>query len=123
MPRNWDTYQNVNSNTHQVEWPTGPLTWDLGVEPPTPKWVEAWVVQTNTGAIQETGTGASQRTAQWRPESWAPGRWTADGIPPGWKNGTFQSGLPASGIALLATHNAQTNTDEFEWWVDVVVLY
>ena len=113
MGRNWDPYQNINFDTKHVEWPMGPLTFEDYMVAPTPKWVEAWVVQTSTGA--------SQRTAQWT--TWAPGRWTADGIPPGWRNGTFQTGMPASGIALLATHNAQTNTFEFEWWVDAVVLY
>jgi hypothetical protein len=109
MPANWDPSQNINFGSWQVEWPQGPMTLDPGVDP---RWVEAWVVQ--------SGTGASQRTARWA--HWAPKRWTADGIPPGWKNGSFQDG-PALGIALLASHNNNTNTDEYLWWVDAVDLY
>jgi hypothetical protein len=109
MPANWDPSQNINFGSWQVEWPQGPMTLDKGVEP---RWVEAWVVQSSTGA--------SQRTVQ--TTGWAPHRWTADGIPPGWKNGSFQDG-PALGIALLTSHNNTTNSDENLWWVDAVDLY
>lgn len=109
MPGSWDLNQNINFGTHRVEWPTGPL----GLEPgETPKWVEAWAMQSSTGA--------SQRTAQWT--GWAPNYvvWTADGIPPGWINGQFQPG-PALGISLLAYDSS--GTDEFYWWLEVVNLY
>src|SRR4051794_23872235 len=93
MPRNWDPSQNLNAG--QVEWPEGPMTTDDGLTFPeagwTPKWLDAWVVQDSTNASQST----------YQTGGWAPGRWTADGIPPGWKNGTFLPGL-ALGIALVA---------------------
>jgi hypothetical protein len=107
MTGSWDFNQNL-SDSHRVEWPRGPLKLARGEEP---RWVEAWVVQSSTGA--------SQRTAQY--SGWAAGHWTADGIPPGWINGSFQAG-PALGIALLASHNTITNTDEYFWWVEEVVL-
>ena len=66
----------------------------------------------------QLSTGASQRTAQ--RAGWAPGRWTADGIPPGWINGSFQSDL-ALGVALAAWHDG--TTVKFEWWVDAIMLY
>lgn len=113
MPRNWDPSQNINFTTGHVEWPQGPMTFeDVGGKNVQPKWVEAWVMQSDTGA--------SQRTAQ--RSGWAPDRWTADGIPPGWRNGNFSDG-PALGIALVAWHNTQTNEDEFHWWIDTVHLY
>lgn len=104
MAANWDLFQNLNSG--RVEWPTGPLLLNSGE---IPKWVEAWVMQSSTGA--------SQRTAQWT--GWVPNYWTADGIPPGWINGQFQAG-PALGMALLAYDSS--GTDKFYWWFDVVVL-
>ena len=114
MPQNWDDSQNINAGSKAVEWPQGPLTNDVGQTflqaGWTPLWLEAWVVQDSTGA--------SQRTAQW--SGWAPGRWTADGIPPGWINGSFQPGL-ALGIALLAWNDGAT--DKQEWWVDAINLY
>src|SRR5262245_51887375 len=111
MPRNWDPSQNINYGSWQVEWPQGPLTFDDPVNE-QPRWLDAWVLQASTGA--------SQRTAQ--RSGWAPGRWTADGIPPGWKNGSFEEG-PALGIALVAWHNNKSGTDEYEWWVDALHLY
>jgi hypothetical protein len=109
MPGNWDPNQNLNTNTHQVEWPMGPRTSSSSTEAPT--WLEAWVVQSSTGASQRT----FQRVFG------VPGRWTADGIPPGWINGRFQPG-PALGIALLASHDSATNADTFFWWLDVIEL-
>ena len=112
MPRNWDPSQNINGG--QVEWPQGPLTDDGGLTFPqagwTPRWLEAWVVQDSTGA--------SQRTAQ--RAGWAPGRWTADGIPPGWINGSFHSGM-AWGFALLA-YNDGTKDKVDAWW-EAIYLY
>lgn len=116
MPRNWDPSQNLNKG--QVEWPQGPLTADNGQDFPTAgwtaRWLDAWVVQAGTGASQ--ATYLSNQSGPW-----APGRWTADGIPPGWRNGTFQPGL-ALGIALLAFRKGTPN-DEYEWWVDAINLY
>jgi hypothetical protein len=108
MPGNWDYYQTLNPGTSRVEWPTGPL--NLG-NAEHAKWLEAWVVQRSTGASQST-------TEKVFP---VPGRWTAVGIPPGWINGGFQTG-PAIGIALLASHDANANTDETYWWVDLIDL-
>ncbi len=116
---NWDYYQNINYGTSRVEWPQGPMELDKGFEP---RWVEAWVVQSSTGVVATSGTGASQRTSQ--TAGWQPGytHWTADGIPPGWVNGSFQPGL-ALGIGLIASHNNATGTDDFDYWVRIVELY
>lgn len=115
MPRNWDPSQNLNMG--QVEWPQGPLTADNGQDFPTagwtPRWLDAWVVQASKGASQ-----ATYQSNQSGP--WVPGRWTADGIPPGWRSGTFQPGL-ALGIALLGYKKG--TTDAYEWWVDAIDLY
>ncbi|PZV39007.1 hypothetical protein B5V02_02915 [Mesorhizobium kowhaii] len=115
MPHNWDDSQNINAGSQAVEWPQGPLTDDMGLTFPqagwTPLWLEAWVVQDSTGA--------SQRTAQ--RSGWAPGRWTADGIPPGWKIGSFQPGL-ALGIALVAYQDG-TGAFKQDWWLDPIDLY
>ena len=105
MPGNWDQTQYINASTNRVEWPTGPLT--LGSE--TPIWLEAWVVQRSTGA--------SQRTVD--KTFGAPGYWTASGTPS--LQGQFQPGS-ATGIALVALHDSTTNTDEFYWWVDDIIL-
>jgi hypothetical protein len=117
MPANWDLWQKINFGTGQVEWPTGPMMLASGE---TPTWVDAWVVQYSMGA--------SQSTRQWT--NWVPtlDRWTAAGIPPGWKNGNFQPAAagqawPALGIALLASHNSTTGTDEVFPWLDLIVLY
>lgn len=116
MPRNWDPSQNLNKG--QVEWPQGPLTANNGQDFPTAgwtaRWLDAWVVQPSTGASQ--ATYLSNQSGPW-----PPGRWVADGIPPGWRSGTFQPGL-ALGIALLAFRKGTPN-DEFEWWVDAINLY
>src|SRR5262249_10211508 len=119
MPGRWDPYQNINAGTGWVEWPTGPLT--VGANE-VPKWIEAWVLQsssTTTPPAQGVeGTGASQSTRQ--KDGWPPGftQWTADGPPQGWKNGTFQPGLPAVGIALMSSRDNSTNppTNKFFWW-------
>jgi len=122
MPRNWDPSQTLNNG--QVEWPQGPLTTDTGQTFPTvgwtPRWVDAWVVQARNGGISRPGqinVGASQATYQ--KGSWVPGRWTAAGIPPGWKSGTFRRGL-ATGIALVAFKKG--TADAYEWWVDAINL-
>jgi hypothetical protein len=115
MPRNWDPSQNLNNG--QVEWPQGPLTangQDFPTAGWTARWLDAWVVQASTGASQ--ATYLSNQSGPW-----PPGRWVADGIPPGWRSGTFQPGL-ALGIALLAFRKGTPN-DEFEWWVDAINLY
>jgi hypothetical protein len=117
MPANWDPYQNINLATGWVEWPQGPLTLGTGE---TPTWIEAWVVQ-----FVVNGPSSSQSTRQ--TTGWAPGHWTADepSWSPGGINGTFQSGMPAVGIGLLASHTSTptTETDELFWWAEVVVLY
>jgi len=124
MPGNWDTYQNINGGTGRVEWPQGPMQ----LNGATPKWLDAWVLQSSTTtppAQGVEGTGASQSSHE--SEGWQPGytRWTADGPPPGWKNGTFRPGLPAVGIALLSSRDNNTNppTNKFFWWVDPIILY
>ena len=114
MPGRWDPNQNLDATTHQVEWPTGPLFFDSTTEAPTR--LEAWVVQDSTGA--------SQRTVQTAFTAFkSPGRWTADGIGPGlgWIQGEFQLG-PATGIALVASHDSATNTDKFFRWEVAITL-
>ena len=107
MPGNWNQAQNLNPDTYQVEWPSGPLP---VAQTETPKYLEAWVVQRSSGA--------SQRTAQTHFGS--PGSdWNADENP--WKQGNFQPGW-ALGIALVALRNTATNKDEFYWWIDEINL-
>jgi hypothetical protein len=99
MPASWDYYPNINYGSTHVEWPTGRMTLSPGV---VPRWVEAWIVQSSTSDPSEiSGAGASQSTSQ--RANWQPGnnRWFADGIPPGWTNGSFQRRL-ALGISLRA---------------------
>jgi hypothetical protein len=110
MGGNWNIFQNLNEG--RVEWPTGPLVFNSPSE--IPKWLEAWVLQGENGSV-----GTSQKTAQ--SQFGAPGWWTADGIPPGWIQGSFQAG-PALRIALLAWRDGATNTDGFKWWVDALIL-
>ena len=120
MAANWDYFQNIEFGSSNVEWPTGPMTLTPGFEP---RWVEAWVVQSSTGDPDViSGAGASQSTSQ--RSGWVPdySSWTADGIPPGWANGSFQPG-PALGIALLASRNSTTLAYEFDFWVDLIELY
>jgi hypothetical protein len=105
---NWDYNQNLNTGTYQVEWPTGPVTVK---QTETATWLEAWVVQRSTGA--------SQRTVQ--RVFGVPGRWTADGIPPGWIEGKFQAG-PAIGIALVSSYDSATKKSDFFWWVEEIDL-
>jgi hypothetical protein len=113
MPRNWDPTQTINSSTGNVEWPQGTMTFeDVGGGAVVPRFLEAWVLQNDTGAIQRT----TQRSG------WASGRWNANDFPPGCRSGNFQEG-PAVGIALAAWHNNATNEDKFEWWVDRIYLY
>jgi len=106
----WDPNQSLNPVSHQVEWPTGPLSVVSGTELPT--YLEAWVVQRSTGASQGTAQTAFPKFA-------SPGTWTAN--TPVWRNGSFQAG-PALGIALVASHDSATNTDAFFWWVDEIEL-
>jgi hypothetical protein len=69
-----------------IEWPQGPLTLDPFE---VPLWVEAWVVQPNTGAAQSFfGTSVD----------FGGNRWIADDVY--WHAGTFQPG-PAIGTALV----------------------
>ena len=122
MAANWNYYQNVEYGSEHVEWPTGPMTLTPGFEP---RWVEAWVVQSSTGDPNViSGAGASQSTSQ--RSGWVPGNssWTADGIPPGWANGSFEPG-PALGIALLASRKGVSAPYDFEfdYWVDIIELY
>jgi hypothetical protein len=125
MAANWDSMQTLNNG--RVEWPTGPIT---GLNPSEePRWVEAWVVQADAGAvfpfegIKYVGSSQSSgHTPHW--SGWGAGpytMWKADD--PGWAYGNFTSGF-ALGIALLAYRDTATNpnTTEFEWWYEIVWL-
>jgi hypothetical protein len=73
-----------------IQWPQGPLTLDPNE---VPRWVEAWVVQANTGAAQSFyGTNSD-----------FPGgtRWIAN--TEYYRRGNFQPG-PAVGTALVWAH-------------------
>jgi hypothetical protein len=102
----WDFYQNINAVTKQVEWPMG----ELDPQGETLLQLEAWVMQSSTGATQKTV----------QTEFLVPKRWTADGIPPGTVQGAFQNG-PATGIALLSSRKAN-GANNFTWWVSVLEL-
>jgi hypothetical protein len=105
----------------RVEWPQGDLN---DIDPNSvPTWVEAWVVQGGGEVAGQYLIGPSQSSSHgpsWSGWGNAPyQRWKAD--VPGWASGTFESGQPAMGIALLSIYNAdQTHT--YEWWATVVVL-
>jgi hypothetical protein len=72
-----------------VEWPTGPLKLEYGERM---VWVEAWVVQKWTGAVQMT----YQAEFPDNPKSW-----TANQVryPEPWSKGNFKPG-PALGTAI-----------------------
>lgn len=118
MPANWAPLQKLSNG--RVEWPTGPMT---GLHPNfEPTWVEAWVVQSTTGAnpADKILTGPSQSTAQSSWTGFTPNQWTA--AEPGWKSGVFYAG-PALGISLLAMRNKTTGDHEFDWWFQPITLF
>ena len=123
MPGNWDRHQHLNNG--RVEWPTGPYN-NIGPNF-APSWVDAWVVQTPGGGGAPIPAGvvlpgpsqSAHGSAGSAPPAFTPNRWTAN--KQGWSNGTLQYG-PATGIALMAMHNAAAGTYEFDWWFKVVVL-
>jgi hypothetical protein len=113
---NWDFYQHLNHN--RVEWPTGPTG---NLDPNfDPMWVQAWVVQGGTMGDGNFNPGPSQSTGQSSWSGFTPGYWTA--AEPGWVNGPLQPG-PATGIAVMALYNKNTNSYEYEWWYDAIWLY
>jgi hypothetical protein len=108
MPANFDEVLWIGFGS--IRWPQGPLT-DLD---PTevPNWVEAWVIQANTGAAASFAAGpAGFATAN---------RWIANN--PVWQKGVFQPG-PAKGIALIwgtvTSPAAVPFPTHFEWTDDV----
>jgi hypothetical protein len=114
---NWYFYQPLING--KVEWPTGPTgNPGPGYEP---RWVQAWVVQGGTRSSGIFNLGPSQSSSESSWSGWAPaGTWIAS--EPGWVNGPLQPG-PATGIALMALYNKNTNLYEYEWWYDAIWLY
>ena len=104
---NWDFNQTLNA-AGQVEWPQGPL---IDFTTDDVKYVEAWVVQRQTGA--------SQRSAKNNP---GPGLsyWIADDASLTWRTGTFQPGW-AIGIALVSWEDTG-GAYHCIWWVDQINL-
>jgi hypothetical protein len=104
---NWDFDQTLKAG--QVEWPHGPLIDFLTDDV---RYVEAWVVQRQTGATasqryraQNLGTNLST--------------WIANHVTP-WGTGTFQLG-PAVGIALVSWEDTG-GAYHCIWWVDQINL-
>jgi hypothetical protein len=114
---NWYFYQPLNNG--KVEWPTGPTgTLDPGYDL---KWVQAWVVQGGDMGAGKFNPGPSQSSSESSWSGWAPaGSWIAS--EPGWVNGPLQPG-PATGIALMALHDENTNSYEYDWWISPIQLY
>jgi hypothetical protein len=102
---NWDFNQTLNA-AGQVEWPQGPL---IDFTTDDVKYVEAWVVQRQTGASQrywDKNLGKGLTT------------WIARRS--GWKTGEFEPG-PAVGIALVSWEDTD-DTYHFIWWADQINL-
>jgi hypothetical protein len=100
MPANWDLVQNITSG--RVDFSTGPLVL-TGNQ--TPKWVDAWIVQSSTGSAQSYyGSARSGAFA-------VAGHWIANVRL--YNRGTFLPG-PAVGIALV--HWRDGNQNGYIWW-------
>src|SRR5262245_22182253 len=100
MPANWDLIQNITNG--RVDISTGPL--DLtGTQ--TPRWVDAWIVQSSTGSAQTYYGSASSGAFA------TAGKWTANVRL--YNRGTFQRG-PAVGIALVYWQDG--NNNGYVWW-------
>jgi hypothetical protein len=100
MPGNWDHVQNIV--TGLVPAPQGPLVLVAGQ---TPRWVDAWIVQSSTGSSQTFYGSASSGAFN------TPGKWIANVRL--YSRGTFQPGL-AVGIALVHVKHGINN--EYFWW-------
>jgi hypothetical protein len=102
---NWDPVQNITSG--RVDFSTGPL--DLTGLPgnPTPRWVDAWIVQSSTGSAQtyygSKGSGAFA----------VAGHWIANVRL--YNRGTFLPG-PAVGIALVYWKDTNSSSKGYLWW-------
>jgi hypothetical protein len=117
---NWAYNQQLHNG--RVEWPWGPLTVDPGFNP---TWLQSWIVQGGPPTSDETSfyPGPVQSTSQsafW--SGFTPNYWTA--TEPGWLSGSFTPG-PAVGIAVLATDTGGGGTTnyEYEFWIDLIMLY
>jgi hypothetical protein len=100
---NWDHFQNIDGATGRVLASQGPLAPLAGGE--TPKWVDAWIVQSSTGSSQ-TYYGSARDGA-----FAVANRWIAtDQL---YSRGRFEAG-PAVGIALVHVKNG--NKNEYFWW-------
>jgi hypothetical protein len=93
-----------------VEWPNGTLELETGEKM---LWVEAWVSQSISGAVQMT----FQAEFEDDPESW-----TADQVryPVPWTEGTFTGGA-ALGTAI-AISLASDGKQQFYWWIQDLEL-
>jgi hypothetical protein len=102
MPANWDLNQAIANG--RVDFSTGPL--DL-LPNQTPKWVDAWIVQSSTGSSQVYyGSVTSGAFA-------VQGHWVANVRL--YSRGTFQPG-PAVGIAVVHWKDKSNNTNGYIWW-------
>jgi hypothetical protein len=93
-----------------VEWPSGPLELDSDIHEKM-VWVEAWVMQKATGAVQMT----------YQAEFEDPKKWTANlpRYPEPWTGGLFKPGW------ALGTAIAISNTDygqQYYYWIQEVAL-
>jgi len=105
----WHPVQKIHPVTKLVQFPKGPLVLATGE---TPKWIDAWVVQSSTGSAQ-TCYGSATGTPSALPAFPTATEWTANVI--SYNKGHFKPG-PAVGIALLYVRDGSKN--EYFWWSD-----
>ena len=98
-----------------VRWPTGPLELDDGE---TMVWVEAWVTQKTTGAVQMTYQAVFADDPKFAGD---PKTWTADQVryPEPWTGGKFTPG-PALGTAIAISKTKEGQ--RYYWWIQEVEL-
>lgn len=106
----WDQTFNI-SEYGFVEWPGGTLELKEHEEM---LWIEAWVMQQSSGAVQMT------YQAEFDEDS---GTWTAANprYPEPWTNGKFKEGA-ALGTAIAISKKTDTGEQLYYWWTQEVEL-
>jgi len=121
---NWNSQLYINNTTGFVEWPNGPLRF------PGEKMlrVEAWLVQSATGAMQMTFQPAGDFPTPGDSHSWLANRiwYPRKPLTPGpgytWDGtGRFTPG-PALGTAVAISTNPSGSEQYVYWWTQEVEL-